>query len=130
MKKFFIVVLGAVLLTGCLGFEGCKNPQATTYQTVATTKVSVETVMHLWGAYVASGNATVAQEIQVRDAYQKYQAAMLVVCDAGAIYSASSLTNAVGATGLSAALQQAILNATNSIADLENLVTSFGVKLS
>lgn len=110
-------------------FTGCTTPQTTAYQTVATTKVTVETAMHLWGAWVAAGKTTVAQELQVRAAYQKYQACMVVVCDAGAAYSAYVTTNAAGATGASGALQQAVANATQSIADLENLITSFGVKL-
>jgi len=51
---------------------------------------------------------------------------MAAVCDAGAIYSGSASTNSTAASG---ALQTAIVNANNEIADLENLMTTFGVTL-
>jgi hypothetical protein len=106
--------------------EGCSTtPQRAAYQSVATTEVSVEAAVNEWNAYVAAAHPPLAQQQAVRAAWQKYQAAMLLVCDAGAAYSAAGSTNSAGATGASAALQQAITNAGQTITDLEYLITQF-----
>jgi hypothetical protein len=66
--------------------------------------------------------------LQVKAAYEKYQAAFLVACDIGAAYAATAgPTNGAGATG--AALATAEANAGNELTDLLNLVRSFGVKI-
>lgn len=127
MKKLSILLLSALLLSGC---SGCKStPQQIAYQAAGTTIVSVDTAMKLWGVYVATNHPPVSQELAVKAAFKKYQAAMAVVCDAGAIYaSTAGSTNLIGAA--SSALQTAVANANQSIIDLENLITQFGVKLS
>jgi len=123
---FVALAAAGFLFTG----TGCQStPQAVTYQTAGTTAVSVDTAMHLWGAYVAANHPGAATEAQVKAAFEKYQAAMAVVCDAGAIYAATSVTNAPAASQASLALQQAIANAHNELADLQNLIRTFGVKL-
>lgn len=131
MKHTLALLAALVLLWSApILTQGCKStPQSVAYQTAATTRVSVDTAMHLWGKWVESGQSTVDQEVKVRDAFRKYQASMLVVCDAGAIYAASGTTNAYGATGTAAALQQAISNCDTTINDLLKLIASFGVKL-
>jgi len=85
----------------------------------------VDSAMKLWGAYVAANHPGAAVEIKVKAAFDKYQAEMAVVCDAGAIYSAAGTTNAPAA----AALNQAMAGAGQSLLDLENLLTTLGVKL-
>lgn len=84
--------------------------------------------MKLWGVYVATKHPPVSQEIAVKAAFQKYQASMLVVCDAGVAYSTAA-TSDVQLTA-SGVLQIAIGAATSNISDLENLIRSFGVTLS
>jgi len=79
-----------------------------------------------WGAYVKAYHPPASQEQAVKDAYGKYQRAMTVVCDAGAIYASTGNTNAPAAAS---ALQTAIANANTEISDLESLMTSFGVTL-
>ena len=119
-----LFILGALGAT--LAFStGCKStPQQVAYQSVATASVTVETALHAYNVFAAAGKTTPAQNSAVKAAYLKYQAAFAVVCDAGAIYAATGTTNAPAA---SAALQTAIANANQSIADLENLIKSFGV---
>ena len=117
------VMLAGVLFCG----TGCKSsPQAVTYQVAATSSVTVETAIHAYDVFAGQGKTTPAMNARVKAAYERYQAAMAVVCDAGAVYAATATTNAPSA---SAALQTAIVNANGTITDLVNLVRSFGVNL-
>lgn len=125
--------LGAWLLIGALAMgmtgavTGCHTPpQTVAYRAASGTTLSVETAIRTYNVFAAQGKTTVAQNQQVKAAYEKYQAALLVVCDAGAIYAATSGTNA---PAVSLALQVAVQNSAASFADLVNLIQSFGVKL-
>lgn len=122
------LILLVALLALPLGLStACKStPQAVTYQAAATTSVTVEAALHAYNAFAKAGKTTVEQNQAVKAAFLKYQAAFAVVCDAGAIYAATSSTNSPAA---SAALQTAIVNANNTIADLINLVRALGVKI-
>lgn len=112
---------------GTLFFSGCQTtPQAATYQAAGTAVVTVDTAMSLWGSYVAQAHPGTNEELAVASAYEKYQNAMAVVCDAGAAYAATGGTNATA----TAALNQAIADSSQELTDLENLITSFGVNLS
>ena len=128
--RHYIVTVWLVCLTlglAPMAFTGCKSgPQLVAYKTAATTAVTAEAAVRAYNAWAAQGKTTVAQNQAVKAAFLKYQATFAVVCDLGAAYAASgSNTNAPGA----AALQQAIANSAASIADVVNLVRSFGVKL-
>ena len=126
-------VVGAFLLffalTGTLVFTGCGTVNETAFRAAGTVHVSVDTALHLYNVAAAQGKTTVAQNNQVAAAYDKYQKAFAVACDAGASYAASSVTNSAGVSGAQAALQEAQSDAAASLADLENLITSFGVNL-
>jgi hypothetical protein len=120
-----LVALG--LASSILFAGGCSStPQTVTYQAAATSSVTVETALKAYNDFAASGKTTPAQNAAVKAAFERYQAAFALVCDAGAVYSATSQTNAPAA---SAALQTAIVNANQSISDLIAVVQSFGVKL-
>jgi len=109
---------------------GCNTtPQKVAYRAAGTTVVSVDTAMNLWGAYVKANHPPVAQELAVENAFEKYQTSMAVALDAGAAYAATSVTNATFLQKASLALQQASSTASQDLTDLENLITSFGVKL-
>lgn len=110
----------SLFFTGCAGVTA----QQAAYRGAATTAVSVDTAMKAWGVYVATYHPGPAVESQVKAAYEKYQAAMVIVCDAGKIYAASG-TNSVA----SVKINQAIADAGQDLIDLENLLTRFGVKL-
>ena len=125
MKTIITILIGIALCTAT--FTGCKStPQVITYQTVATTGVTVENAIKAYNVFAKAGSTTVAQNLAVKDAYERYQKAFAVVCDLGAIYAATSGTNAPAA---SAALQQAIVTANQTMADLFILIKSTGVKL-
>jgi hypothetical protein len=137
MRKFLSFSAACLLLGGIIGLAlptGCSTPQSTAYKAAATTQVTVDTAMHLWGAYVSAQKAAgkpvpIATEQAVKDKFNIYRKAMIAVCDAGAVYSAASSTNAAGATGLAGAFDQAVLNANNTISDLTAFIASLGVKL-
>lgn len=121
-------VLIAVVGIGIISCNtGCKTTaQQAVYQTAGTTEVSVETALAAYDQFAKAGKTTVAQNQQVASLYAKYQTAYAVVCDAGSVYAASSITNTAASN---AVLNQAVVNASQTITDLENLITSFGVKL-
>lgn len=121
-----LMSLLAAGLAASLFLGGCSTtPQQATYRAAGTAIVSVDTAMKLWGAYVAAQHPPASQEMAIKSAYEKYQASMAVVCDAGAVYSSTGGTNAA-AVG---ALNQAVHDSGQELVDLENLITSFGVKL-
>lgn len=86
--------------------------------------------MTMWGAYVGAKHPPVSQEQAVANAYAKYQAAMVVVCDAGKTISQAG-ANAPASTldALMAGLKAAVANADQSIADLNALLVQFGVNV-
>jgi hypothetical protein len=71
--------------------------------------------MKIWADYVATGKATDAQQVQVRSAYQKYQASMLAVIDAG------KASTAVSPYMLDAIVSSAAIAQT----DLINIINAF-----
>lgn len=117
--------LSAALLSACQS-----TPQQVTYQAAGTATVSVDTAMHLWGAYVAANHPSTNAELVVKASYEKYQAAMALACDAGSVYAATAVTNATAGAQMQLALQQAISTAGQDLADLERLIASFGVKIN
>ena len=124
----WLMIAAMGLFGGSLMVSGCKStPQQVAYQAAGTTAVTVETALAAYDQFAKAGKTTVAQNLAVKNAYVKYQAAFAVLCDAGAAYAASG-----GATNapVAAALEQATANANQSINDVIALVQSFGVKLN
>lgn len=127
--KEIISMLAAVALLGAVAVvtPSCTTSAArATYQTAATTTVSVEAAVRAYNVFAAEGKTTVEQNRQVKAAYEKYQACMAVLCDAGAVYAAG--VNSTNASA-SAAMQQAAVNLSASINDVLALVRAFGVKI-
>jgi hypothetical protein len=122
--KFKHLFLVASVFVAIAIATGCSTPQKTAYESVSATVVVVEEAVKAYDVFAAAGKTTVAQNQQVAAAYAKYQAAMTVVIDAGAVYSATSATNAPAAQ---LALTQAEADFTTEASDLENLIRSFGV---
>ena len=57
---------------------GCASLTSTAGRLVSTTAVTVDGAMQGWAMWVAEGQSTAEQGIQVRQAYVKYQASMKV----------------------------------------------------
>ena len=110
----------SIVLSGCI-----TNGPRLAYQVVGGTEVTVDVALAAYDAFAKAGKTTISQNVQVAHAYERFQLAFALVCDAGAVYSAGSTTNAPAA----AALQQATLNSAATIADFLNLIRSFGVKI-
>jgi len=122
-----LVSLGVASVLLLSGLTGCQTTaQQATYQAAGTASVTVEAALHAYDVFAAQGKTTPAQNAAVKAAYEKYQSAFAVVCDAGAVYASTVTTNAPAA---SAALQTAIVNANQTISDLVNLIRSFGVTI-
>lgn len=115
--------LGAALaiIPGC-----ASTPQGVAYQATGTTRIGVYGAMELWGAYVKAVKPPVAQEAAVKDAFEKWQASMVAVCDAGQVWSLATSTNAIPAQDK---FEAAVAAAGQARGDVINLITKFGVKL-
>lgn len=133
MKLLNILLLSACLagcgLAGLVASGGCAGtPNRVTYQAAATTRVTVQEAMKLWDQWVKAGRATLQQESAVKAAYEKTQAAALVLCDAGKALS-SIPPGATTAQALTAAFEQAASDYTNDKTDLLALLTTLGINL-
>lgn len=107
----------APFMTGC-----GTAPERITYQTASVTEITIDNAMTAWGHYVAQFHPPASEERAVKDAFEKYQAAALVVADAGKALAEG--------TGSQSALDVAIQNASASLGDLINLIQKFGVKIT
>lgn len=124
----FAFALSLMLPFAGIAFVGCAtSPQQVTYEAAGSTEVSVEVALAAYDQFAKAGKTSIAQNQAVAAAFAKYQAAFAVMCDAGAIYSATAATNVPAA---SAAFSIAISNADTELSDLENLIQSFGVTLT
>ena len=124
---FLPVLLLAVLLTAGCG----STPQQASYQATGITITSAEQAMGMWNDFVAEFHPPVATELQVKAAYEKYQAAMLEVIDANkliVVLTAASPTNAPPAEASSKA-STALQTASQALSDLFTLLRNLGVKL-
>jgi hypothetical protein len=126
VRKIPILFALFALMFFSFGFSGCSSTsQQTAYRVTATTAVGVDVAMTAWGNYVATAHPGTHAELAVKAAYEKYQASMAAVTDAGAISAAANGTNAAASSALDLAQAQSA----QDLVDLENLITSFGVKL-
>ena len=119
------ILAGLALVNGC----GSTPPQIS-YRTAATTCTTVDAAMTAWGHYVAQFHPPANQESQVKAAFEKYQAALLLVLDANQLYIALAGTspNAPPAD-LATRITATQTAASQAYADLLALLTQYGVKL-
>ncbi len=73
-----IGAFAALLATSLICFTACKNPELAAYRTIGGVAATVETAMTAWGDWVKAKRATPDDEVRVKAAYVKYQAAMKV----------------------------------------------------
>jgi hypothetical protein len=121
-----LLVWGSIVLPIA---SGCgTTPQQAAYQTAGTISISVPAAIKLYDVAASQGKTTIEQNRAVKKAYEQYQQAFALLCDAGSIY-ASTTPGTTTMQEASLALQQAASNSTQTYNDLINLITSFGVKL-
>jgi hypothetical protein len=119
------VVTVAVVIAGCV-----YGPKRVTFNTLSGAEIGVDVAMQGWGDYVKQFHPTPAQEQQVADAYQKYQAAEDAAIDAARFtitVTSGSDTNAI--TAAQSKQSAATLQASQALADLIALLRQFGVKI-
>jgi hypothetical protein len=137
MRKLTLThVLLALMCAGVLVAvtgAGCNSVNQSGYRAVGAAHVTVHAAMSAWNEYVKLKHPPASQELAVKAAFEKWQRAMLVVCDAGKAQAqaiaAAAQTNGVISI-VSNFLQQAVADAAQDQADLVGLIQSFGVKLS
>lgn len=100
---------------------GCASAPKRTYQVTSTVAITADAAMTAWGKYVTEFRPPAALEQTVKDAYDKYHAAALLVAAAGKAYAEGSGTT----QGLNAAV--AVVSA--SLSELINLVRAFGINI-
>jgi len=84
MKLRIIFVLCALI-----GILGCATANRISYKAATASYITVDLAMQAWGAYVALGKTTPAQELEVRNAYETYQKVVVGVASAAQALSAS-----------------------------------------
>lgn len=129
-KARLLLVSSFILLTSSfLVSSGCKSSPATTAVRVSdASKVTVEAALGAWDAYIVANHPPLTQQAAVKRAWEKYQAAQLVVLDAALILKEAQTSGANTITA-QAALNSAIANGGQAIADLLALVRQFGVRI-
>jgi hypothetical protein len=126
-----------VMLSGfCAGLSlvsGCgMTPQQASYRAAGVTVTTVDAAMTAWGDYVKQFHPPASQEMQVKAAFEKYQAVMLAVIDANTLYvtlAGSGSTNSPPVLDAAAKVAAVQMQASQAYADLLSLLTQFGVKL-
>lgn len=111
---------------------GCSTTQQeTAYKATSAAVTSVDTLMKAWGNFVkdqaAAGTPVPdATRAKVRDAYNKYYSAALLVIDAETALASSTATNSAGG---SPDLSSLSATASQALSDLVSLLQTLGVKL-
>ncbi len=123
---FFVIAPTALVLATT---EGCKTANRSAYVVTGSVVVTVDAAMKAWGDYVHANHPPLSQEVAVKNAFEKYQAAALVVTSAGAAHARILATQGADQTTTLSALNAALAIASASLADLITLVQQFGVKL-
>lgn len=118
-----------LVLPGCGLFKG-NTPAKNAVNVSESARITVEAALGMWDSYIVQHHPPIKQQIAVKQAWQKYQAAQLVVLDAALILKQSETTpDTVDKTLAQRALSAAIAEAGQNMADLFNLLRNFGVKL-
>lgn len=119
-----ILICGFVLAA----IDGCSTAATSTYQGVATTQVAGQTALDAWNRAIPIVHPSTNTQYKVRSAFNKWKSGMIVVCDAGAAYSAGASTT--NAPALEAALEYAIASSAQDKTDFLNLLSQAGVNIS
>jgi hypothetical protein len=141
MKRFFpLLTLSVFLASAPLVYipagialaglaTGCKTANTAAYKATGAVVVTVDAAMSAWGDYVRTSHPPVAQEIAVKDAFEKYKAAALTVTSAGAAHAKVLATQGADPTSAASALNAAIAISSAALGDLIALIQKFGVKI-
>jgi len=121
-----VLALGFGMLSGC---GGCSTANQTAYRATGAAVVTVDAAMKAWGDYVSKNHPGAATEQKVADAYTKYQASVSLLADAAAAYKKMKDANDPKLPTMQANLNAVVAGSAAALADLEQIIASFGVKL-
>lgn len=122
-----LILLSLCLITSAFSL-GCKSANTAAYKTTAAVHVTVDAAMSAWGDYVAKHQPPADEELAVKDAYQKYQAAASAVAAAGLAH-ARVVNDPAQEPGALGNLKAAVAISGDALADLVALIHRFGVDL-
>ena len=121
-------ILSLLALCGLCGLlftvPSCSTPDRTAYAVSKSASITAEAALGAWDAYVAQYHPPLAQEWQVKQAFERYQAAQVALLDAAIIYLQTK-----DAPDAQTKLQAATAGAAAALADIISLVRTFGVKI-
>lgn len=149
--KFYKRLLAAALVFACvvslpLVPTGCAKGVKTTYQVSSATHITATTALRGWNEYLGVKDRELtalaltdpdkatkqragiaAQVVQVKSAYEKYQASQLVLLTAAQQFN--KVPTGTNAPSSQVTLDAALAAASATLLELINLVQTFGVKL-
>lgn len=129
MKLFASIIACVALAITSAIFTGCTSTTGTLYKTENTVQTTVEVAMTAWGDYVAAHHPGPAAEAKVKAAYEKYQVYAAAVVDASQGYAALAGASPTDQPPSMQAVNAALSNSSQALADLTALIRSFGVKI-
>lgn len=125
-----------IMASVCLATAGllfalpaCKTgPQTAAFKGYAATQVTAHEALVFWNSYLGNANPKPSQDVerQVLKVYNSYRASMLLVADAGAVWSAAVNNKEATQSAVDAAMaafSQAVANSAAIESDYINLVS-------
>lgn len=121
-----LVPLCGLVTTGC-----ASKPQRILFQATSASKVTIETALSAWDDYIVKNHPPVDQEVKVSAALDKYKLATLAVIDASQAVAllGNSATNTPAGDDAQLRKTAALQGAANTLAELVELLRSFGVQI-
>lgn len=123
------LILPLFVLAAGLVLPACSSVNKTTYSASATTALTVDAAMSAWGRYVAANHPGVAAETKVKNAFEHYKAAVVVLADAASGYLKSKDASGNATPQAQKEFNAAVAGASAALGDLVALLQSYGVKL-
>lgn len=113
--------------SGCNLFKGA-TPAKAAVNVSDVSKVTVEAALRAWDDYIVRYHPPLSQQRQVKEAWENYRAAQVLILDAALILKEAE-TAGTTTPEQQAQLNYAVTEASAALADLIKLLQGFGVKL-
>jgi len=131
MKRILIALLSVSLLFSPVVLTtGCKAlPSTTAFKTAKGAAITAETALAAWDDYIVRFNPSIEEERKVKAAFQKYQAAQMLLLDAAASLKRFEYAGSQPDADTMTKFNLAVSGAGAALSDLVNLIRTLGVKL-
>lgn len=124
-----MVLAMVIALDVSLLLNGCGSTPARSAVILSdSSRVTVEAALGAWDDYIVQFNPPIERQIAVKQAWEKYRDAQLLVLDTALILKEAETAGGNVITA-KAALNSAIQNAGTTLADLFTLLRQFGLKI-